>query len=349
MKKLFAAAGAVLALLTTAPAHAEGTKIFKAWMAVCDNVATCAAYGFQGGETDVGYLMIGRKAGPDEPVRISLVVMPGDDGVPVGKIYWTPLLDGQPLPGFGRIEAKADDNGYWRSEIAGAEAKAFIAAVRNGDELTVLDGGGTVEGRFSLAGITATMLWFDETQGRIGTPSGLIRKGYGDNPAAPAAPVVTRGPETPQTGLPKVLPRTLTALPQIKACDVDYAAASDLTVARLSPGTLLWAVPCTRGAYNTIYAMLLTDETGGQPRHAVFPDAPGAGQDQSGELMNISYDPKTRVLSNFDKARGIGDCGATSDWVWTGKAFVLVAQSLMPDCRGVGVNDWPSVWQAQVR
>lgn len=350
MKKLFAAAGAVLALLSAAPAHAEGTKIFKSWMAACDNVATCAAYGFQGGEYDVGYVMISRKAGPDAPPEILLVVSPGDDdGGALGDATWTPMLDGQPIAGFPTLAGKDDGSGYWRTTLVGDRAKAFIAAVRNGDELTLQTPEGLPVARHSLAGITATMLWFDESQGRIGTPSALIRKGYGDNPAAPAAPVVVRGPQVSQDGVPKALPKTLTALPQIKACDADYASAEDLTIARLSPGTLLWVVPCSRAAYNTIYAMLLTDEKGGQPRHAVFPDAPGAGQDQSGELMNASYDPKTRTLSTFDKARGIGDCGATSDWVWTGKAFVLVAQSLMPDCRGVGVDDWPSVWKAQVR
>jgi len=337
--------------LTAAPAHAEGTKIFKAWMAACDNVAVCSAYGFQKGEEfDFGgFVMIHRQAGPDAPLQVSLVLQPPvDDPAPEGETTVAAVLDGEPLDGFGKLTARPDDNGAWRVRLTPAQSQGFVDAVRNGDTLALTRGGDEV-GAFSLAGITATLLWFDETQDRLGTTSAAIRKGPKTPAAAPAAPIVVRGPATSQAGLPTAVPRSITQRSEIKDCDVDFGAASDLTIARLSPGTLLWAVPCSRGAYNTIFAMLLTDEKGGQVRRAVFPNTPGAGEEQAGELMNISYDPETRTLSNFDKARGIGDCGAASDWVWTGKAFVLTSQVMMPDCRGVSLDDWPSVWKAQVK
>src|SRR5215217_2606535 len=203
--------------------------------------------------------------------------------------------------------------------------------------------------RFSLAGLTATLLWFDETQVRVGTTSALLRMGAKNAPAAPAAPVLKRGPAVDQSGLSRTLPRAVAARPEIKGCDVEFRDDAELTVARLSPDVVLWAVPCSRGAYNTISTMLLTDAKGGNVRPAVFPDAPGAGQSQSSELMNIQYDPGTRILSNFDKARGIGDCGAQSEWVWTGTEFKLLSQFMMPECRGVISDDWPSMWRAEVR
>lgn len=350
MIKRFAAVGAAsLGLLAALPAQAEGTKIFKDWSAACDNVASCAAYGFQGDEFDVGYLMIARHAGPDQAVKLTFVVSPGDsDGGPLGDAAWAPRLDGQPVAGFPRLTLKEDDNGYWRGELSGAQAQAFIEAVRNGDRLT-LNAGELAVARYSLSGLSATLLWFDETQGRVGTTSALLRRGPKTAPAAPAAPVITRGPEVPQTGLPTAVPKVIAARSDVKECEVDFNAAEDLTVARLSPGVLLWAIPCSRGAYNTIYTLLLSDETGGKARHAVFPGTPGAGRDESGELMNIDYNPKTRTLGNFDKARGIGDCGAQSEWVWTGAEFKLSWQAIMPECRGAPSDDWPSVWSAEVK
>jgi hypothetical protein len=349
MKLRIAAAAAAVGLLASGLAHAEGLKLFKDWSAACDNAATCAAYGFQGDEFDIGYLKLSRDAG-EAPTTLSMLVSAGDsDGGPLGDATWTVLVDGRPVAGFATVAGRDDGAGYWRTDLKGAQAHAFIDAIRNGDELSVHTPDGLRVARYSLAGLSATLLWFDETQDRIGTGSALLRRGTKPTPATPAAPVVTRGPETPQAGLPKTLPRSIAARPEIRACEVEYATADDLEVHRLSPGVLLWQVPCWRGAYNTIYALLLSDEDGGQIRHAVFPDKPGAGQDQSGELMNAAYDPKTRTLSNFDKARGIGDCGAQSEWVWTGSAFRLTWQAIMPECRGVPFSEWPSTWTATVK
>jgi len=350
MSKWFAALCLGLGLAAAAaPVQAGGTKIFKDWMAACDNVAACSAFSFQG-EDDGGhdgYLLVRREADADAPLRLSFVVRP-TNATARGQTTWSAMLDGEPMPGFGAIVANAGEDGGWRADLTPAQSQAFVNAARNGDELVLIQQDHQA-GRFSLAGVTATLLWFDETQGRVGSTSAIVRKGARTASPAPVAPVIVRGPEVSQAGLPDELPRAMAALPAIKQCEVNYAAAEDLTVSRLSPGTLLWAIPCSRGAYNTIYAMLLTDEQGGHPRRAVFPNTPGAGQDQTGELMNVSYDPRTRILSNFDKARGLGDCGAQSDWVWTGKAFELTSQLMMPDCRGVGLDDWPSVWKADVR
>lgn len=350
--RVAAGAALVLGLATAAFAGQPtgGTKLFKDWMAACDNVASCSAYAFQGEDFESGsYALIRRDAGPDAGLTVSFIASPLEDETPKGQATWRVVLDGEPLAGFDRIVAKPDDmTGGWRAELTGDRAQAFLDLVRNGDDI-VLVRGNDQAAAFSLAGLTATLLWFDETQGRIGTTSAVLRKGPKAPPAAPAAPVVARGPAVSQDGLPKAVSKAMAATSDLKGCDVEYGKDEELAVWRLSEGTLLWAVPCSRGAYNTIFAMLLTDEAGGKVRHAVFPNTPGAGKDQSGELMNVSYDPKTRTLSNFDKARGLGDCGAQSDWVWTGTSFKLVFQAIMPDCRGVGFEDWPSAWTAEVK
>ncbi len=46
----------------------------------------------------------------------------------------------------------------------------------------------------------------------------------------------------------------------------------------------------------------------------------------------------------FSKARGIGDCGQVTDWVWNGKTFALASDDVMPACRGVPSDDWPPLF-----
>ena len=83
---------------------------------------------------------------------------------------------------------------------------------------------------------------------------------------------------------------------------------------------LFWGVVCSRGAYNVIYSLFLTDEIGGDVKALQVPYADG---ERTAELMNIDFDAETQTLTNFDKGRGLGDCGALTSWVWTGKAFAL--------------------------
>ncbi len=63
-------------------------------------------------------------------------------------------------------------------------------------------------------------------------------------------------------------------------------------------------------------------------------------------LDNADWEPGTRRLSEFAKARGLGDCGAHSDYAWDGARFRLVRQESMGECRGS--TDYITTWRAQV-
>jgi hypothetical protein len=65
-----------------------------------------------------------------------------------------------------------------------------------------------------------------------------------------------------------------------------------------------------------------------------------------GTAVNAQYDPQTRILSAYDKGRGVGDCGDSHEWAWTGQAFALTREAFMPVCRGQ--SDWPISFQAKV-
>lgn len=341
---------AAAAVLFASAAHAQETRGFKDWMATCDNLAACRAFQFNGEPASFGgYAMVRREAGPEAEPVVVLVVPPAEGATAKGQAVWRAVVNGERLPGFETIAVRADDDGFWRAELTPARSRALIDAVRDFDELLLVDGDDQV-GIFSLSGISAALLWIDDRQGRVGATSALIRKGPKTAPAAELAPVVTRGPAVSQAGLPKAVTREMAYQPALKQCDVDYTSAEDLSVSRLAPGKLFWSVPCSRGAYNTSYALLLTDEKGGAPDTVDLPNAPGIENgDPVGELVNARYDPATRILSNFDKARGLGDCGSVRDWVWAGAEFKLTHQAVMPECHGVAHDDWPTVWRAEVR
>jgi hypothetical protein len=88
----------------------------------------------------------------------------------------------------------------------------------------------------------------------------------------------------------------------------------------------------------------LGDERGRNLKRIKFPEPPGAGQASDDLLINASFDPKTQILSMFSKGRGIADCGQTTNWAWTGKAFVVSSEDTMPICRGVASDDWPALF-----
>ena len=87
---------------------------------------------------------------------------------------------------------------------------------------------------------------------------------------------------------------------------------------------------------------MLTDGKGGAPR------SPFAEAAQETTLMNADYDPATRTLSDFGKARGLGDCGAETQWIWTGGSFVKVEERRMDACRGALPAYWPVTYRARV-
>jgi hypothetical protein len=335
MKRASIAIG--LALLAAGGARAE-TAGFGDWAAVCDNVRACAAFGFSPeGEEGIGWLKLARGGAPAAPPVVSLSAHGS------GTTVWTLTIDGRPVAGVGALTARSEaDSVYQSVTLAPAEAAALVQAIRNGSSLRL--------GRdlsISLTGSAAALRWLDDRQKRAGTASALVAKGpLPASPAPPAPPLVKAAPPVAQTKLPS---RPSAALRQtLKDCEDDIPEGDfPPEVHRLSPGVLLWAVVCSRGAYNLVYELYLTDEAGGQVRPAMLEHAQGAGPTNS--LMNIGFDPKTQTLSNFDKARGLGDCGAEGEWLWDGRAFQRKWSTVMPECRGVLLDDWPTDFVSRQR
>ncbi len=348
MRHILAALTLLAILLGAAGmAHAQGEKTVKDWTGVCDNLNTCAAFGFAAEGLDAdSFIEISRAGGPDAAPRI-LIVFDATDAAPSGA--WTLALDGKPIAGVGALAAKGGAAGS-RARLAGPQAAALIAALRNGQGLDVRQDGKTITS-LSLAGSAATLLWVDDQQGRVGTVTALAKPGpkpASSVPPPPPTPVLAAAPPQSQAGLPK--PPPLSVVTAIEDCVAsDAAEDTDPLIARLSPGVILWSPFCSLGAYNEVNVFFLIDEKGHAPRRISLPEPPGANPAADDEQMNMSFDPKTGQLSSFAKGRGVGDCGSMETWVWNGKAFLLLTETEMPDCRGLPQDDWPSRYLAKVR
>ena len=338
---------AALALLCVAGgARAVGSNGVKDWAAACDNIGACAAFGFSPEDSDAdAYLVVKRAAGPEAAPTVVVAFDPGD-AQPAA--IWRLTLDGHPIAGVGPLHAAGSDNGA-RAKLAGAEAVALIDALKNGKTLE-LSAGGKPLAMVSLAGSAAVLLWVDDQQGRVGTVTALVKKGPRPASLVPPpkpAPLILAAPRVSQAGLPKQAPRSMTK--GDSECDLDPSLipTPDDVVARLAPGVVLWGPECTTGAYNVINVFFIGDEHGGHLKPAAFAGAPGA--DANHDLMNVTYDAATRVLSSLAKIRGVGDCGEATSWVWTGKAFELSRESALEPCRGVSPDDWPTLFVARTR
>lgn len=341
----------VLALILglAGAARAQAVKDFKDWTAVCDNLRSCTAYGFSAEAGDaIGYLKLARSGGPNAPAIVTVQEVDLNEASPPG-LRWRLSIDGVAPAGMAAIVPRAVDAGP-RVELTAAESRILIAALRKGSTLTLSGGKAPLE--ISLSGAAASLLWIDDRQGRVGTVTALAAPGpkpASAVPPAPPAPVVHAARVASQAGLPTRLPAGFKTRPDMKDCDTEEEPNLEPVVVRLAGGQRLWAAPCSAGAYNVLYETFLADEAGKLFRPFALPQAGPPDPNADTEVMNLDYDATTGILSSFAKARGIGDCGDQTSWVWDGRAFQVVDDRVMSRCNGVAPDDWPSFYHAEVR
>lgn len=120
---------------------------------------------------------------------------------------------------------------------------------------------------------------------------------------------------------------------------------SALTEARerhdLGDGAVLHIVPCALYAYNDTSRLFI--ERDGAVEPLVFEDYASGGWEETTRLFGAYFDSESAVLTSFYKGRGIGDCGSTGLWAWTGHAFALRRMRAMEECEGLLPDEWPDV------
>lgn len=338
-----------LAAVTAAQAQSGESKTFRDWIAGCDNTRSCTALSLPGeADDDVAFLRLDRPAGPDGAPTLALKLR-----APKLKPRFALALalDGAPFPAAGHsFSATSIDGEVAEIAIPPAAAEALIAAARKATVLTA-----RIEARtfkVSLAGSVAAMLWIDERQGRLNTPTALIRKGTaGTAPPAPAVPVIA---SKPAAGKPLTKVQAAALAKSLRAelnrrepdsCEDLPDGMTDADEAwALDDALRLVAVACSRGAYNvTSQFWLVTGPDVAKAKPAVFESS---GNTLANELVSADFDPKTGQVSFYAKGRGIGDCGASGAYGWTGTRFSLLQLSAMGECRQIPGDDWITLFRS---
>lgn len=339
-----------LPLLGASPSNE--VKVFKDWGIACNNIQACEATSFMfrddgTGEMDA-LLRLERGGKPGDAPRFSLNL--GYDALPANLVGKPVLL----RAGGKTLALDKLTNTQQR------EASITIPPEQNAALLTLLTKPalleiviGTTTHRATLSGLAASLLYMDEQQKRLDTTSALVRKGSKTmTTMPPATPLLSaalppKGMQVP-AGLHSKVRKVMAA--NLTDCDADDAnnKPSERDFAEpLDAKHYLVGIACFSGAYNQITDMFVVAKDSAT---SVTPQATRAKLEfhDSGDsqLVNADFDPKTGVLSEYNKGRGLGDCGSSTNWVWTGKQFAAVTDDEMPECRGV--IDYLNLWTAKI-
>jgi hypothetical protein len=164
------------------------------------------------------------------------------------------------------------------------------------------------------------------------------------------AAVIRRAPLVSQVGLPT------RPLPFIKNCDPLEREEPQLSVARLSPGRLLWIRTCGASDYNKVSRIYITDE--GQK--LLTSQSYGSESSTSGvdietsrwneAFTNTVYEPKSRTLSATSYATPQRNSGTREEWVWDGLRFRHARSMRLEQTTVIGrkPSRWPIIYQAKI-
>ena len=303
----------------------------KDWEIACDNTGTCRAAGYQAGyEAQAISLLLVRDAGADAAVsgEIAVTDLNWDDKAPQplkGSLY---LND----KNLGEITLSGDDVAP-KARLSPAQAKAVSKAVVGSDKITFRTDKTTWT--LSNEGANAVLLKMDDYQGRVGTPTALIKRGKDQKtiPAPAAKPVIHAAalPDTP----PRVLKagdgeysalRRLLAEKAGDDCDRMNEGENDITLYPLDSSHTLVETACWLAAYNSAnyYAILSPD----LKTIATTVD------------IEDGYDYSDGTIESGGRGRGLGDCFSLTRHTWDGKRFVTTYSAGSGQCKGFPGGAW---------
>lgn len=325
-------------------------KLFSDWAAACDNGGICRAVTLQPAEGDYAEsaLALHLTRAPTADSSALLVMQPMELG---GREAGSAAVDFLVTGGGADIslpavyDAKAQG---WAVKLTSALAQTL----RDGRQIVVrAQDGGAIISAASLAGFTATALYFDEQQGRAKGVTALLARGPRPSGAIPSRAAIPAYHRPPQVRAAPYRPSAVqwAHLARRSECDVPDSAEGAVAM-RLDAATTLLEIPCFSGAYNRASAYYIARQGAGgvmklEPAPLDhMPETPERGG--APILVNSGYDSATGILTHYAKARGLGDCGESAQWVWDGRAFRLTARAAMEVCRGA--DEFLTLWRARV-
>jgi len=370
---------AIAALLAVSPIVAQARPLarppverdFKNWSVVCDNGNRCIAESHADDIDDARtrlILRVTRDAGPDAQPSLDLYASAPLD-------LRTARVDGRPFdaaPAQWRASGDKNDDApsFWmRARMQTSDpttVAAWLAASRNGQLLSFGDPASAHTARTSLSGLSAALLLIDDTQGRVGTVTALLRPGTrpaSSVPAAPALPPAVTPPPPPALNLSAAERRPLVDAvlakfgADVKQCAADVEdemSGSDRRTASravaISSDEALVAIPCqTSSLYNHTDLWYRVRRTAPYAPAAMnFGENASAGLDAASfanELTDAGYDPASATLSSTVRLRSAGDCGSTASWVFDGRHFELDGLATHSTCNGLFRDQWPRLYR----
>ena len=231
----------------------------------------------------------------------------------------------------------------------GPTITAFLQHIQEGQKLTLSQGLQSV----SLLGLKAALLFIDDRQKRVGSETAWIGKGDEPPLSVPPAPALKSVKKVNPTPLPFSREEFNELLDygsgrmNTNQCSLD-PLRQEVWVTPLTDDKALLMLSCESGAYNTIYRAWLVSRKkpySAQPVRLRLPfQAPGS-EERDVELVNLTFNDKTRELVTLDKGRGQGDCGVQTRWRYDGQRFRLVRYAGQPVCDSwQGPDAWPTLW-----
>lgn len=316
----------------TSPASRGGGFHFshRDWELACDNTRTCRAAGYHADGNDKAVsVLLTRQAGARTPVTAQVMIGNYDDephlrALP-DRFSLRLVIDGRP------IAAVSVDKDKLVADLPADGVTALVEALAKTGAVEFVHG--QLRWPLSGAGATAALLKMDEFQGRLGTPSALVRKGSRSEaslpPALPVPTLVLRpmpkaqpGDDTFTTRHAGELLKALRAVTSQEKCNDLHETngeAPELQALRLSNTRMLVSTRCWLAAYNAGAGHWLVSH---QP-----PFKP--------VLINTLANDASEfgTLSAGHKGRGLGDCWSSDEWNWDGRRFVHTQSSTSGMCR----------------
>jgi len=328
------AAMSTVLLSNVTMAHAGVEFVNQDWQVACDNTMTCRLAGYQAennSELPVSVLLV-RRAGANASV---------EGKVKLGGAKESSSKALMQLGDRHRISLFINDKNYGETktfsatagnaELTEAQVSALLNALTKSSKIELV----LRNSRWQLSdkGASAVMLKADEAQGRVGTSNAFIDR---EGAAKPNSSVIP----------PKAVPKLRFVLPNSKAVsnnnkkfgmrssqlatimkgtmkevDSDCPNLPDKSpwrINRLNGSQLLVQHECWRGAYNVGTGVWVMNDS--KPYNPTLVTTSATGYDEG-------------KITSVQRGRGIGDCLAKNEWIWTGKSFEKSHESTTGLCR----------------
>lgn len=326
MRGLVVLVAAALGLPLAAQAQAFDSKD---WTLACDNTRACRAAGYSAeGSAMPASLLLARAAGGSAPVygELQLGVLDGRAAHPASVS----------LPGSGKsaIAIRLDRNNH--AELPPNAMLAILKSLSVGGDVILSSGKSTW--RISGAGALDVLQKMDDSQGRSGGPTALLRKGsgnVGDIVSAMAIPRMsaTRVPTIAQADDAALAVRVLAAIQSTPDCPLldDGASQTQSRLWHLDANRLLVTQPCKPVADATARGWWVANR---RPPYDARPVT------YAGEFDGVA------TITARVAGGSAGDCGTVEGWTWTGFRFEQTYAATGGLCRGVkagGAWELPSL------